>query len=77
VVRELCQAGGIPFAERPMTEADLAIASEVLLTNTTYCVAGVSRIDDFRVPFPGPILNQLLDAWSELVGTNVRPPAES
>src|SRR5205823_5355258 len=77
VVRELCQAGHIPFAERAMTVADLALASEVLVTNTTYCVAGVSRIDAFRVPFPGPILNRLLDAWTELVGVDVRPRSES
>lgn len=77
VVRELCQAGHIPFAERPITVADLALASEVLLTNTTYCVAGVSRIDEFRVPFPGPTLHRLLDAWTDLVGADVRPPAPS
>lgn len=77
VVRELCRAGGIPFAERAMTAADLALASEVLLTNTTYCVAGVSRIDELDVPFPGPILHRLLDAWTELVGSEVRPRAES
>ena len=72
VVRELCKARQIPFAERAIAVADLALASEVLLTNTTYCVAGACRVDEFRVPFPGPILNRLLDAWSELVGVNVR-----
>jgi branched-chain amino acid aminotransferase len=77
VVREICQAHAIAFAERPLTVADLAIASEVLLTNTTYCVAGVSRVDEFNVPFPGPILNRLLDAWSELVGTPVRASSGS
>ena len=77
VVRELCRAGQIPFAERAMTMADLARASEVLVTNTTYCVAGVSRIDESPVPFPGPILNRLLDAWTELVGTEVRPRTDS
>jgi branched-chain amino acid aminotransferase len=77
VVRELCQAGRIPFAERPMTVADLASASEVLLTNTTYCVGGVSRVNEYRVPFSGPILNRLLDAWTDLVGMDVRPPADS
>jgi branched-chain amino acid aminotransferase len=72
VVKELCRAANIPFAHRAMTLSDLALASEVLLTNTTYCVAGVSRIDEFRVSFPGPILRRLLDAWTELVGTDVR-----
>jgi branched-chain amino acid aminotransferase len=77
VVRDLCRARDIPFGERAMTVADLALASEVLLTNTTYCVAGVSGIDEFRVPFPGPILNRLLHAWTELVGTNIRPESDS
>lgn len=77
VVRELCQGLAIPFAERALTVADLHRASETLLTNTSYCVAGVSRIDGRPVPFPGPILQRLLDAWTELVGTNVRPSAES
>jgi branched-subunit amino acid aminotransferase/4-amino-4-deoxychorismate lyase len=77
VVRELCHAQAIAFVERPLTVADLRVASEVLLTNTSYCVAGVSGIDGRPVPFPGPLLNRLLDAWTELVGTDVRPPAES
>lgn len=77
VVRELCQAHAVPFAERPLTVEDLGRASEVLLTNTTYCIAGVSRINERPVPFPGPILNRLLDAWTELVGVDVRTALES
>jgi branched-subunit amino acid aminotransferase/4-amino-4-deoxychorismate lyase len=77
VVRELCQMNAIPFAERPLTVADVHGASEVLLTNTTYCVAGVSRLDDRPVPVPGPILNRLLDAWTDLVGAEVRAPGGS
>ena len=76
VVRELCQMQAIPFVERPLTVRDLEHASEVLLTNTTYCISGVSRINDRPVPFPGPILNRLLDAWTELVGVNVRASSE-
>ena len=77
VVRELCQSHAIPFAERPLALADHERASEVLLTNTTCCVAGVSRLDGRPVPFPGPILHRLLDAWTELVGVNVRTAPES
>jgi branched-subunit amino acid aminotransferase/4-amino-4-deoxychorismate lyase len=77
VVRELCRSRAIPLAETPFTVSDLDQASEVLLTNTTYCVAGVSRIDDRPVPFPGPILNRLLDAWTELVGVDVGAAAGS
>lgn len=77
VVRELCQALAVPFIERSLVVADLHRATEVLLTNTSYCVAGVSRLDGRAVPFPGPVLHRLLNAWIQLVGTNVRPSAES
>jgi branched-chain amino acid aminotransferase len=77
VVRELCGGHSIPFAERPLVTTDLAQASEILLTNTSYCVAGVSQIDGRPMPFPGPILNRLLDAWTELVGADVRPRPRS
>jgi branched-subunit amino acid aminotransferase/4-amino-4-deoxychorismate lyase len=77
VVRELCRGLAIPFAERPLAVPDLHRASEILLTNTTYCLAGVSRFDGRAVPFSGPILNRLLDAWTELVGTDVRAPRRS
>jgi branched-chain amino acid aminotransferase len=77
VARELCRANAIPFVERPLFLADLIGSSEVLLTNTTYSVTGVSGLDDRAIPFPGPILNRLLDAWTNLVGVDVRSPAES
>ena len=76
VVRELCRANAIPFAEHPFRREDLGRASEVLLSNTSYCVAGVSRIDDRPIAFPGPTLNRLLDAWTDLVGVDVRPTTE-
>jgi branched-chain amino acid aminotransferase len=72
VVRDLCRLLGLPFVERAMSRADLESASEILLTNTSYCLAGVAHVDGRPVPFPGPILNRLLDAWSDLVGVNVR-----
>jgi branched-chain amino acid aminotransferase len=73
VVRELCRKLDLSFAERPISLADLESASEIVLTNTSYCLAGVADVDGRPVPFPGPILNRLLDAWSDLVGVNVRP----
>jgi branched-chain amino acid aminotransferase len=77
VVRELCSKLAIPFAERPLSVADLAGASELLLTNTSYSIAGASRLDGRDVSFPGPLLNRLLDAWSDLVGTDLRRPPRS
>jgi branched-chain amino acid aminotransferase len=72
VVEELCRQQGIPFGKAALTLADLAGASEVLLANSTYCLAGVSRIAGHDVPFPGPMLHRLLDVWGELVGVDVR-----
>lgn len=72
VVEELSRQLGIPFGKAALTLADLASASEVILANSTYCLAGVSRIAGHDVPFPGPMLHRLLDAWSELVGVDVR-----
>lgn len=72
VVRDLCKQIGVPFAERSFTVNDLKSASEVLLSNTSYCVAGVSRIAEWSVPFPGPNLDRLLDAWSQWVGVDIR-----
>jgi branched-subunit amino acid aminotransferase/4-amino-4-deoxychorismate lyase len=75
VVEELSRTLGLTFEERRLTLADLGRASEVLLTNTTYCLAGVSRLDDAPVTYPGPILARLLDSWSELVGVDLPRPA--
>jgi branched-chain amino acid aminotransferase len=72
VVEDLCRHLGVPFGERPVTVSDLGRASEVLLANTTYCLAGVSRLGDRSVPFPGPTLDRLLDAWSQWVGADIR-----
>jgi branched-chain amino acid aminotransferase len=72
VVEDLCRRLGLPFAERPITLPDLARSSEILLANTTYCLAGVSRIADWPVPFPGPTLNRLLQAWGDCVGADLR-----
>lgn len=72
VVEELARGLHIPFAYRDLTLDDLAGASEVTLTNTSYCLAGVSSLDGRPIPFPGPILGRLLDAWAQLVGDDPR-----
>jgi branched-chain amino acid aminotransferase len=72
VVKELCARLGLPFWRDNLEREDLSDASELLLTNTTDCVVGVSRLDDEPIPFPGPVLHSLLDAWSEMVGVDLR-----
>jgi branched-subunit amino acid aminotransferase/4-amino-4-deoxychorismate lyase len=71
VVEELCSELGIPFAESPLTLADCQSADEAMLTCTSYCIAGVRRINDLELPWPGPIWRRLLAAWSERVGVDI------
>ena len=71
VTQELCAAGGLGWAERPIPVGDVAKASEAMLTGTGFCVAGVRGIDAVELPWPGPVFSTLLAAWSELVGVDV------
>ncbi|HEV3255414.1 MAG TPA: aminotransferase class IV [Gemmataceae bacterium] len=71
VVEELCGALGIPFEERPFVIEDCLAGQEALLTSTPYCVAGVSRINDRAIPWPGPVWRRLLDTWSARVGLDI------
>jgi branched-subunit amino acid aminotransferase/4-amino-4-deoxychorismate lyase len=71
VVEELCGELGIEFAERPLTLADCQSADEAMLTCTSYCIAGVRRINGVELPWPGPIWRRLLAAWSERVGVEI------
>jgi branched-chain amino acid aminotransferase len=71
VVEELCGELGIPFAERTLTLADCQSADEAMLTCTSYCIAGVRRIDGVELPWPGPVWRRLLAAWSAKVGVDI------
>ena len=72
VVRELCAQLGIRWQERDLSPYDCTNADEAMLTSTPYCLAGVSRINDMPLPWPGPITQRLLHAWSEEIGLDVR-----
>lgn len=72
VVRELCRQLGIPFVHRPIYPADLRTAQEALLTSTTFCLAGVCRCQDHVIPWPGPVQERLVKAWSNEVGLDIR-----
>jgi branched-chain amino acid aminotransferase len=71
-VEEICREKGIPFQERPITLTDCLEADEALLTGTSFCIAGVSRINAASIPWPGKIFEQLLEAWNERVGLDIR-----
>jgi branched-chain amino acid aminotransferase len=71
VVRELCAGLNVPFAEQPLTPADLAGADEAMLCGTAFCLAGVRWFEGHPLPWPGPLTLRLLAAWSERVGVDV------
>ncbi len=72
VVEELCAVLGIPFAEMSIPLSACAGAEEALLCGTAFGVVGVRRIEEWELPWPGPILGRLLEAWSERVGVDLR-----
>jgi branched-subunit amino acid aminotransferase/4-amino-4-deoxychorismate lyase len=72
VTEELCKDLGIPFEERPLSLNDCLNADEAMLSSTPYCLAGVSRIQDTPLPWPGPIFEKLLAGWNRLVGLDLR-----
>lgn len=71
IVREMCKLLGIAFEERKLTRMDCHSADEAMLSCTTFCLAGVHRIDNVQLPWPGPIFRRLLSAWSERVGVDI------
>ena len=44
---------------------------EAMLCGTAFALAGVSRINDWPIPWPGPVFTRLLNAWSERVGLDI------
>ena len=71
VVTELCGRLGIPMAYRPISLDVCYAADEALLTCTSYCVAGVSQINDHALRWPGLMLARLLEAWNAEVGIDI------
>jgi branched-subunit amino acid aminotransferase/4-amino-4-deoxychorismate lyase len=72
VVEELCGQLGVPFEERALRLADCQTADEAMLSCTSFCLAGVSRLHGTPLAFPGPIFERLLRAWGAQVGLDVR-----
>jgi len=72
VVEELCGRLGVAFEARPLRLADCQAADEAMLSCTSFCLAGVSRVQGTPLAFPGPILEELLRAWGEQAGLDVR-----
>jgi branched-chain amino acid aminotransferase len=72
-VIDLAAKLGIPFAVRDFQVFDAVNAEEAFLASTPYCLMSVTKINGTRVGTgkPGAIYNQLVKAWSELVGLDI------
>lgn len=71
VVRELAESVGFQFREKALTPKQCLEADELLLTSTTFCLAGVSQLESEKVRWPGPAYQSLLTAYSRLVGVEI------
>ena len=73
-VRDLAPQMGLGFQEKDMQIYDVVNADEVWLTTTPYCVAPATKINGLPIADgkPGPLLEEVLAAWSDLVGMDVK-----
>jgi len=69
LLRELCEECGIAYNLRPISEADVRAADEVLLSSATKEVMAVTHIDGEPVGHgalrgkPGPVYGRLYEAY--------------
>ena len=72
-VLELAKNLDIPTSEEDLQPYDAYTADEAFLSNTIYCALPVSRIDNRAIgkEVPGPVVQRLLAAWSEMVGVDI------
>ena len=69
LLRELCEECGIAYNLRPISEADVLAADEVLLSSATKEILPVTRIDGEAVGHgalrgkPGPVYGRLYEAY--------------
>lgn len=66
VAKELAGTLGLDWAPRPFSWAELAAANEIALVGSGFGVAGVSRLGDAAIRWPGPVTRQLADAFEQL-----------
>ena len=73
MVFDLSKQLNIPIIEEDIQPYDLYTADEVFFSSTSYCVLPVTKIDNRHIKdqTPGPITQQILAAWSEIVGVDI------
>ena len=71
LLRELCEASGVPYHLRPIAENEVLTADEVLLSSATKEVLAVTKIDGEPVGHgalrgkPGPVYSRLFEAYQQ------------
>jgi len=70
MVFDLARQLNIPLVEEDLQPYDLYTADEAFFSGTSPCILPVSKVDQREIGDgrPGPIVQQLLSAWSETVG---------
>ena len=73
MVFDLADQLEIPWVEEDLQPYDLYTADEAFFASTSYCVMPMTQVDkrDIGDGKPGPIVQQLLAAWSEAVGVDI------
>ena len=76
---ELAEKLGIPTSIEPLQPYDVYTAEEAFLCSTPYCLLPVGRVDNRKIgdKAPGEVTQQLLAAWSELVGLDIVDQADN
>jgi D-alanine transaminase len=75
LLRELCEDCGIAYNLRPISEADVRAADEVMLSSATKEILAVTKIDGEAVGHgalrgkPGPIYGRLFEAYQRAKAT--------
>ena len=76
-VRELAEQLSIDWIERDLQVSDVEQADEVMLCSTSPCIWAVTEFN--RQPIgagkPGPTVERLLAAWSDMVGVSIQQQA--
>ena len=73
MVFDLARQLNITLVEEDLQPYDLYTADEAFFSGTSPCVLPVSKVDQREIGDgrPGPIVQQLLSAWSETVGMDI------
>ena len=72
-VFDLAEQLQIRATEEDLQPYDLYTADEAFFCSTSYCVMPMTKVDNRQIADgkPGPITQQLLSAWSEMVGVDI------